>query len=176
MPNEPLDVRVAGPDDVAVLAAIGSAVFWDAYGGTAPDVDIARHVESYFGEDSVATGIARDDVTYLMAVEGERCAGLVKIRDSALPALVSADSAVEVQQLYVSTDYQRRGIGAMLMDHAVAATHDRGIAGIWLSVWTQADWATGFYLKYGFRSLGEVPFRLADTDYIDHLMWLPVGE
>ena len=176
MPNEPLDVRVAGPDDIAVLAALGSAVFWDAYGGTAPDADIARHVDCYFGEDSVAAELTRNDVTYFMAVEGERCAGLVKIRDGDVPALVSADSAAEVQQLYVSTDFQRRGIGALLMDHAVAVTRDRNIAGIWLSVWTQADWATGFYLNYGFKSLGEIPFRLADTDYIDHLMWLPVGE
>ena len=176
MSSKPLDVRVAGPDDVAVLAAVGSAVFWDAYGGTAPDADIASHVESNFSEDAVAAAIARNDVTYLMAVEGERCAGLIKILDGDVPALVSADSSVEVQQLYVSTEFQRRGIGALLIDHAVAVTRERNIAGIWLSCWTQADWALSFYLKYGFSSLGEIPFRLADTDYIDNLMWLPVGE
>ncbi len=176
MSNKPLDVRVAGPDDVAELAAVGSAVFWDAYGGTAPDADIASHVEEYFSEDAVATEIARnDDVIYLMADEGERCAGLVKICDGDVPELVSAGSASEVQQLYVSTDFQRRGIGALLMDNAVVAIRDRGIDGIWLSCWTQADWAMAFYLKYGFTSLGEIPFRLADTDYVDNLMWFPVG-
>ena len=176
MPNEPLNVRVAGRDDIAVLATIGSAVFWDAYGGTAPDADIARHVESYFSEDAVAAAMAGDDANYLMAMEDERCAGLVKMRDGDVPPLVTADSVVEIQQLYVAMDFQRRGIGALLLDHAVAATRDRGIAGIWLSVWTQADWATSFYLKYGFTSLGEIPFRLADTNFVDHLMWLPVNE
>ncbi len=159
-----------------IWAAVGSAVFWDAYGGTAPDADIASHVASYFSEDAVAAAMASDDANYLMAVEGERCAGLVKMRDGDVPPLVTADSVVEVQQLYVAMDFQRRGVGALLLDHAVVATRDRGIAGIWLSVWTQADWATGFYLKYGFKSLGEIPFRLANIDYSDHLMWLPVGE
>ena len=176
MPNEPLNVRVAGRDDIAVLAAIGSAVFWDAYGGTAPDADIASHVASYFSEDAVAAAMAGDGANYLMAVDGEHCAGLVKMRDGDVPPLVTAESVVEIQQLYVAMDFQRRGIGALLLDHVVAATRVRGIAGIWLSVWTQADWATNFYLKYGFTSLGEIRFRLADTDFVDHLMWLPVNE
>jgi len=176
MPNEPLDIRVAGQDDVAVLAAVGSAVFWDAYGGTAPDANIARHVKKYFSEDAVATEIARSGVTYFMAVEDGHCAGLVKMREGNVPALVLADSVVEVQQLYVSTEFQRRGVGGLLLDHAVVEVRNRGIDGIWLSVWTQADWATGFYRKYGFESLGEIAFRLADTEFVDYLMWLPVGE
>ena len=176
MSNKPLEVRVAGPDDVAVLAAVGSAVFWDAYGGTAPDADIASHIESNFSEDAVAAAIARNDVTYLLAQERERCAGLIKICDGEVPKPVSAGSSVEVQQLYVSTDFQRRGIGALLLDKTVILTRNRGVAGIWLSCWTQADWAMAFYLKYGFSSLGEIAFRLADTDFVDNLMWIPVGE
>jgi ribosomal protein S18 acetylase RimI-like enzyme len=111
-----------------------------------------------------------------MATEDERCAGIVKVRDSDVPASVVAESAVEVQQLYVSMDFQRRGVGALLLDAVVAATRSRGIDGIWLSVWTDAEWATNFYFKYGFTSQAEIPFLLASTEFIDHLMWLPVGQ
>ena len=171
-----LKIRFANAADAPELAAIGSRVFWDAYGGTAPDDDIADHVEGYFSESVVRAEISRPDVTYFMASEDGRCAGLVKMRDSDVPALVLADSAVEVQQLYVSMDFQRRGVGALLLDAVVAATRMRGIDGIWLSVWTDADWATKFYFKYGFESRGEIPFMLATTEFIDHLMWLPVGQ
>jgi ribosomal protein S18 acetylase RimI-like enzyme len=171
-----LRIRLATASDAPELSAIGSRVFWDAYGGTAPDDDIAAHVESYFSESAVSAEILRPDVTYFMATENKRCAGLVKVRDSDVPASVVAESAVEVQQLYVSMDFQRRGVGALLLDAVVAATRSRGIDGIWLSVWTDAEWATNFYFKYGFTSQAEIPFLLASTEFIDHLMWLPVGQ
>ncbi len=171
-----LKIRLATAADAPELAAVGSRVFQDAYGGTAPDADIADHIEAFFSEPVVRSEISRADVTYFMATEDDHCAGLVKMRDSDVPALVFADSAVEVQQLYVSMDFQRRGVGGLLLDAVVAATRIRGIDGIWLSVWTDADWAVKFYLKYGFESRGDVTFSLATTDFIDHLMWLPVEQ
>ncbi len=171
-----LKIRLATAADAPELSAIGSRVFWDAYGGTAPDDDIADHMEAHFSESVVQAEISRPEVTYFMATEDDRCAGLVKMRDSDVPELVLADSAVEVQQLYVSMDFQRRGIGALLLDAVVAAARMRGVDGIWLSVWTDADWATKFYFKYGFESRGEISFSLAATEFIDHLMWLPVGQ
>jgi len=171
-----LKIRLATAADVPELSAVGSRVFRDAYGGTAPDDDIADHIEAFFSEPVVTAEISRPDVTYFMASEDDHCAGLVKMRDSDVPALVIANSAVEVQQLYVSMDFQRRGVGALLLDAVVAAARMRGIDGIWLSVWTDADWAVKFYSKYGFESRGEVSFSLATTDFIDHLMWLPVEQ
>ena len=112
----------------------------------------------------------------LMAEEGGQCAGLVKVRESAVPELISAASVMEVQQLYVSTDFQRRGIGALLMDQAVTTARNRGVDGIWLSVWKDADWARNFYEKYGFTSQGEISFLLNTTEFTDLLMWLPVGD
>lgn len=173
------DIRIAGVDDVPALAQIGSQAFRDAYGGTAPDADIARHVEEHFSAAAIAREIGRDDVTYMQACDGAALAGLVKTRDSSIPDLVAAAaarSAIEVQQLYVATGFQRRGVGAALMDAVVAVARKRSIDGIWLSVWTEADWATRFYEKYGFRSLGEVAFLLADVEYTDYLMWLPLED
>ena len=175
-PDGALKIRLATESDVPELSAIGSRVFWDAYGGTAPGDDIAQHVESFFSESAVAAEILRTDITYFMATDGERCAGMVKMRSGDVPKLIQARSAVEVQQLYVAMDYQRKGVGELLLDAVVAETRARGVDGIWLSVWTDADWATKFYRKYGFTAQAEIPFMLAETKFIDYLMWLPAGQ
>ncbi len=174
-PDGALKIRLATESDVPELSAIGSRVFWDAYGGTAPDDDIAQHVESFFGESAVAAEILCSGITYFMATDGERCAGMVKMRNGDVPEFIRAKSAVEVQQLYVSMDFQRQGIGALLLDAVVAATRTRGVDGIWLSVWMDAGWATTFYRKYGFTPQAEIPFILGESKFIDYLMWLPVG-
>lgn len=171
-----MQVRVANEPDVAELSAIGSRVFWDAYGGTAPDREIEGHVASYFSEDYIAREIVRPEVVYHMAVENDQCAGIVKVRNSDVPELVDAASTMEVQQLYVSPDFQRRGVGALLVDQAVITARNKGVDGLWLSCWEDADWAKSFYDKYGFTSLGKIPFMLDVTEYTDYLMWLPVGD
>jgi ribosomal protein S18 acetylase RimI-like enzyme len=58
------------------------------------------------------------------------------------------------------------------MDRAVATARQEGHAGLWLSVWQDADWATGFYEAYGFRRAGTAEFHLGHSRFTDHLMWL----
>lgn len=169
-------IRIADRKDVPILSAAGRQAFVDAYSGWASVDDIERHVEHYFGEASISSEIELTSVRYLLASDGQSCAGLVKLRAGDVPEQVSAATAVEVQQLYVSTGYQRHGIGRRLMDRAVATAKGWGSAGIWLSVWTEADWATSFYFKYGFVSVGEIPFMLGNTEYVDYLMWLPFDD
>jgi len=171
-----LDIRRATKSDVFELSALSSQVFLSTYGGTAPVQDIASHVESNFSEAVVSTEILRDDVCYLMAVDGRRCAGMLKIREGDLPDVLRGQSVVEVQQLYVSPDFQRRGVGGLLLDAAVAETREREMGGIWLSVWADADWAMNFYTRYGFTSLAEIPFMMADTEFVDQVMWLSVSD
>ncbi len=169
-----ITLRNAITHDALALAEVGQAAFWDAYGGTASDDDIAAHVERYFGVDAIRREMALPRVTYLVASEADDCAGLVKILDGSPPECVDADTAVEVQQIYVSTRFQRRGVGGLLMDSTVAHARERLVDGIWLSVWSEADWAIAFYEKYGFREMGTADFELGSEVHLDHIMWLPI--
>jgi len=168
-------VREAVPGDIRPLSALACAAFVDAYGGTAPDDDIARHVDEHFSVAAIEAAMKQPEVVYLLAEDAVGIGGLAKLRDGRQPELVPAAPTIEVQQIYVSTDYQRRGIGKLLMDAAFEETVRRGALGIWLSVWCDAEWAVSFYRNYGFESLGTIPFLLADTEYTDYLMWMPAG-
>ena len=168
--------REASPSDIPELARVGSATFWDAYGGTAPDENIAIHVQNYFSADAITAEFDSPDVCYFLASCNGELAGLVKMRFGEVPDTVDAKSAVEVQQLYVSPDHQRKGVGEFLINVVREETSRRGADGIWLSVWTEADWATAFYLKVGFEEAGTAPFMLADIEYVDYIMWMPVRD
>jgi len=170
-----IDVRVADTGDIQELSALGRTVFYATYGSSSDPDDIAEHVEKYFGEPAIAAAMADGDVQYLIASDGTKCAGLVKLCYNSVHDLVPAATAIEVQQVYVATDYQRMGVGRALMNAAVEISKRRRVAGVWLSVWTDAQWATSFYIGYGFSSLGETPFYIGKTRYTDYLMWLPLG-
>jgi len=58
------------------------------------------------------------------------------------------------------------------MDSAVAVAKEKDAAGLWLSVWQDAEWATAFYDAYGFRRVGTADFQLGQSCFTDYLMWL----
>ncbi len=170
-----IETRPADLNDVPALEALGRSSFWDAYGGTASDDDIAAHVEKHFSADAIVAEMALPRVTYLIAHEGEGFSGFAKIRDGEPHACLEVNTAVEVQQLYVSPDFQRRGVGGILMDATAALAEERRVDGVWLSVWSGADWAIAFYEKYGFVKKGTADFHLGSEVHLDHIMWLPAG-
>ena len=161
----------AGVEDAALLSAVGRKLFAQAYGKySAPD-DLAAHLSEYFGRDSIANELRKQGVSYAIAYDSDAVAGFMKIRRGPAPDTVPATEAIEVQQLYVDAERQRKGVGRMLMDHAVAVAGAEGSPGLWLSVWQDADWATGFYEAYGFRRVGTAEFWLGRSKFMDYLMW-----
>ena len=155
-------IRLAGATaaDAAALSAAGRRLFEQAYGEHSRPDDLAAHVARYFGQDSVESELQRAEVGYTIAWDADAIAGFLKTRRGPAPGDIPAEDVIEVQQLYVDAEQQRKGIGRMLMDRAVAIARDEGCGGIWLSVWQDADWATGFYEAYGFRPVGTAEFWL----------------
>ena len=171
LPIRLMDASVA---DAMALAEAGGWLFEQAYGKYSRPEDLEAHVEQYFGRESVAAELRSPDVTYTVALDGDAITGFIKLRRGTAPDCVPAAEAIEVQQLYVDAHRQRTGVGRMLMDGAVSAARAQGVAGLWLSVWQDADWATAFYEAYGFRPVGTAEFRLGQSSYMDDVMWLPL--
>ena len=161
----------AGNEDAQALSTAGERLFAQAYGEFSRPDDLAVHVQEYFGLDAVVAELRKPEVRYTIAYDADAIAGFLKIRCGLAPDAVPAAEAVEVQQLYVDAERQGKGVGRTLMDRAAAVARDEGYGGIWLSVWQDADWATGFYEAYGFRRVGTAEFWLGRSKFMDYLMW-----
>jgi GNAT superfamily N-acetyltransferase len=68
------------------------------------------------------------------------------------------DGDAELDGLFVEPDVWGRGIGRMLMDHAVELARRRGCLNLKVVANRRA---LGFYLKCGFQALGEVATRFS---------------
>ena len=170
--SPPIRLVIAGVADAVALSAAGARLFVQAYGKHSEPGDLAAHVREYFGRKRVTAELQKPEVRYTVAYDANEIAGFIKVRCGCAPDGMPAAEALEVQQLYVDAERQRRGVGTALMDHAVATAREQGHAGLWLSVWQDADWATAFYESYGFEKAGTAEFRLGRTCFMDYLMWL----
>ena len=167
-------IRLAGAEaaDAGALAEAGSRLFAQAYARYSRPDDLEAHVEEYFGRENVVAELREPDVSYTVAYDGDEIAGFIKTRCGPAPNSIPAVDAIEVQQLYVDANRQRRGVGRALLDSAVAVAKEKDAAGLWLSVWQDAEWATAFYDAYGFRRVGTADFQLGQSCFTDYLMWL----
>ncbi|MEE4162625.1 MAG: N-acetyltransferase [Woeseiaceae bacterium] len=170
MPPSPLFVRDAVAEDAEALSAVGSDSFLAAYGDTGDPHAIAEHVEALFGPGNIEAEMAKPECDYKIAMIGSIATGLVKLRSGNVPETLGARRVLELQQLYVHSDYQGYGIGRALIDAAVRYARAHDYEAIWLQTWSQADWAIPFYERNLFRRVGEIPYHLGDYVYEDWLM------
>ena len=69
-----------------------------------------------------------------------------------------ARQTIELKQLYTDPARTGEGIGAALMDWALAEAATRGADEMQLSVWSGNDGAQRFYARYGFAKVADVHF------------------
>ena len=171
-----IEIRAGTDADVEMLAETGRRLFTAAYGNISGADDLAKHVDDYFSATAVASELQRQDVQYHLAMDGDDIVGFLKTRRSAIPDQVPLANGIEVQQLYVSPDQQRKGIGGLLTDRAVSIAREQSADGLWLSVWQDANWAVNFYRAYGYRTVGTADFWLGRSHFTDFLMCLSVTD
>ena len=171
-----IEIRAGTDADIEALAETGRRLFTAAYGNISGADDLAAHVDDYFSVATVASELQREEVQYDLAMDGDDIVGFLKTRRSASPNQVPLSNGIEVQQLYVSPDQQRKGIGRMLTDRAVSIAREQGADGLWLSVWQEADWAVNFYRAYGYRTVGTADFWLGRSHFTDFLMCLSLDD
>ena len=67
---------------------------------------------------------------------------------------------IELKQLYTAPGRTGGGLGAALMDWALAFADDEGADEIQLSVWSGNDGAQRFYHRYGFAKVADTHFMV----------------
>ncbi|KAH6899204.1 acyl-CoA N-acyltransferase, partial [Coprinopsis sp. MPI-PUGE-AT-0042] len=132
-----------GPDGfwVAVLVEHGNAE------GESPD-----GTPSLFGPDGFWVAVLVEHEKGESEVVG--CVGL----DT---SIARAPGCAELRRMAVSPKLQRRGIGKMLLEAALAHARSHGITAIWLSTTAHQRSAVGIYEKFGWKNMGPTILKMA---------------
>jgi ribosomal protein S18 acetylase RimI-like enzyme len=174
--NEPgsLMLRLATPDDAAVLARAAAAFFRDTFGDANTATDMDAYVAEAFSESRQRAELSAVENRIVLAVDAHAdVAGYVHVRLDAHPALrldVSIQRPAEIARLYAARGWHGHGLGARLMNAAVATARESGADVLWLGVWQRNARAVAFYEKHGFHIVGMQEFVLGSDRQRDHVM------
>ncbi|WP_249695300.1 GNAT family N-acetyltransferase [Stappia sp. WLB 29] len=101
-------------------------------------------------------------IRWQVAVSGGQPIGYAKLTPLRAPAPDPEAGALELQQLYVLSDWQGRGVADRLMQWALQTAAADGAGEVYLTVFDHNERAKRFYTRYGFSEVGRCTFRLGE--------------
>lgn len=140
----------ATPDHIPALARLAQQAFTETFGHLYSQENLAAHLNSSCSEAFFANALQQGD-TILLACDGDTAVGYAKYGAVGLPVEFHPEDA-ELHRLYVLQSHQGQGVGARLMDAALAAMSAAPV--IYLGVWEENYKARKFYANYGFEDFG----------------------
>ncbi|RDL42515.1 Acyl-CoA N-acyltransferases (Nat) [Venustampulla echinocandica] len=168
----PITTRPALPSDAVEIARIGATSFTAAFGHSIPAADMAAYLESDFSIAATSATLHSPLMTTIVAVAPDGAiTGYAQLREGTTePCINQRDlPTVELQRLYMSTEWMGKRIGPMLMQRADEIAREMGKKTMWLGVWEENYRAQKVYEKLGYRKVGDHEFvsgECVQTDWI----------
>jgi ribosomal protein S18 acetylase RimI-like enzyme len=155
--------RPATLADAPALAALGAETFIASFGHLYTAQDLAAFLEQVHSPEAVAEEIAAEDCTHRLVEENGQLVAFCKLRyPTKFGEYTEAKDPLELGQLYALPTHTGHGIGAQLMDWALAHARAQGNDAILLSVYAENFGAQRFYQRYGFAKLADITFQVGD--------------
>lgn len=156
-------LRPATLDDVPALAALGRESFCAAFEELYQPKDLAAFLEEAYSERAVAMEVSATEYIHRLAEDGSGLVGYCKMCDpSGYAEYSSAQKPIALGQLYTAPGMTGSGIGAALMEWALAEARERDADAIQLSVYSENFGAQRFYQRYGFTKIADIGFWVGE--------------
>jgi ribosomal protein S18 acetylase RimI-like enzyme len=154
-----LALRAPTAADIPALAQLGRESFVAKFGAMYRPQDLAAFLAETHSQAAVAAELAHPGRLYRLAeIDGALAAYCKLAIPSTLTEHHDAQRPIEIKQLYAAPGRTGRGLGAALMDWALAEARAYGADAIQLSVWSGNEDAQRFYGRYGFAKAADIDF------------------
>lgn len=153
-------IRKATIKDAKYLANFASSTFFETYVAINPENEalLRAYVTDTFSEDKISMEIQKDAVTFYISEFQNEKVGYAKTVSGAGPKELKFNPSLEIEKLYVDESIKGQGLGKHLLNHIKTEAMKAGNKSLWLSVYDQNTAAIEFYLKMGFKKIGEKDF------------------
>jgi GNAT superfamily N-acetyltransferase len=161
-------LRRASPEDAPAVALVAGASFLEAFAGVLAGADILAHLARNSSAERFAAW-ALDPlsiVTLAEHPEGAAPVGYTLLTAPDLP-IAGAPGDIELRRIYTLQLAHGTGLGAALMDRAIADARAADHRRLLLGVYAGNARARAFYARQGFAVAGTRQYRVGDTLHDD---------
>jgi len=167
---ERITVSKALTSDVKTLQTIGKQTFFETFAADNTEEDMEKYLEKNFTVEKITKELNNPESTFFIAWQDTDAIGYLKLNTGAAQTELQDDTALEIERIYVKSDYHGKKIGQILYDKALETANAQHKKSIWLGVWEENLRAIKFYEKNGFVAFDKHIFKMGDDEQTDIMM------
>jgi len=165
-----LTIRIASETEAELIADISRKTFYEtfAYVNTRENMD--KFMNEQFTREKLVKEVSQPGNIFLLALEDQLPVGYVRLREGeSHPEFRNKDS-LEIARIYVVNTSIGSGVGKQMMRRCITLAKEMKKDILWLGVWERNTRAISFYIKSGFKKIGEQDFLLGNDVQKDWIM------
>jgi diamine N-acetyltransferase len=159
-------------NDLDQLQTIGRQTFSETFNSSNTEENMRKYLEEEFSSDKLSKELNDKNALFYFALLDQKVIGYIKINFSRSQTEFQDDRAVEIERLYVLSEFHGKKIGQILYEKSLEIAQQRKADYVWLGVWENNSRAINFYKKNGFVEFDKHIFKLGNDEQTDILMKL----
>ncbi|WP_017811256.1 MULTISPECIES: GNAT family N-acetyltransferase [Paenibacillus] len=172
-----MDIRIrkCTIDDAQQLQQIGYETFDETFRDQNSPENMKAYLEKAFERNQVQQELSNMLSQFFFMYVEDHLAGYLKVNTGEAQSEPMGEDTLEIERIYVRSQFQKRGIGKYVFDKAIEIAMQSGKKQVWLGVWEKNQNAIMFYQKLGFVQTGAHSFYMGDEEQIDLIMVRPLS-
>lgn len=168
-----IKITQANREHSQIISEIGKQAFWESHGHSASKEYINSFIAKTYNEAAINKEFKNTNILYHLVSFNDKIAGFSKIELSSSNVNIKDPNITKLDRLYLLKEFYGKNLGAKLVDLIIELSKQNQQNGIWLAVWKENQKALNFYLKAGFKIVGEFNFKISEThSNPNHIMYL----
>jgi len=173
---EGIQIRKINDDDVFQLQTIGKQTFFETFLASNTEENMMNYLEKGFSIAKLEEELKSDKSEFYFAESQEGVIGYLKINTGESQTELKDQKGLEIERIYVLTNYQGKKVGQLLFEKAIVLAKEKNVDYIWLGVWEYNLKAIQFYKKNGFVEFNKHVFVLGNDEQTDIMMKLNINQ
>ena len=167
-----IEIRRLTGEDALLLQEIGRKTFAETFSSSNSMENMVKYLEEGFSLNKLQGEIDDPNAEFYFAIQRNHIIGYLKLNIGQSQTEIKNDNALEIERIYVLTEFHGHNIGQQLFEKALERAHAQKVDFIWLGVWEENKRAIQFYTKNGFIAFDKHIFKLGDEEQTDIMMKL----
>ncbi|MGN7413277.1 GNAT family N-acetyltransferase [Paenibacillus sp. SAF-068] len=157
-------------EHISALQEISYETFNETFKAQNSPENMKAYLEKAFNRKQLETELSMADSQFLFIYVIHELAGYMKVNINDAQSEKMGVESLEIERVYIKKEFQKHGLGKVLLHKAIEMATENHKRKIWLGVWEKNENAIAFYEKMGFVQTGAHAFYMGDEQQIDFIM------
>lgn len=165
-----IKIQTCTLEDSRTLQEISYETFNDTFKHENSPENMNAYLERAYNLTQLEKELSNLSSQFFFVYFNTELAGYLKVNTNDAQSEEMGEDALEIERIYIKRNFQKHGLGKVLLNKALEMALESNKKKVWLGVWEKNENAIAFYKKMGFVQTGAHSFYMGDEEQTDFIM------